>query len=362
MPLTSDLRTAVAHLAFVFCSLVWGSSFILLERVTHAFGPVESGIWRSLGGAAVVGAAWWLQCRDFRLSRRDWAHLLFLTIAVNVLPQVILPYVLAQGFGHSFFGTLVAPIPLLTILISIPMLGTWPTWRQLCGVLGGLVCLGLIVEDGFDRGMSLGLLALALVIPFSSAFSNTYIKWKLSHVPAAPLTTAMHAVAVSSLLLLLFSQPTMESLHLTGPAAPVVTPTVIVSLLALGLIGNGISTLVFIWMILKEGPLFAGMTTYVVPVLALLWGQFDHEAINSGQMIAIAGVLAMVALVQSGSRRPVAPPEPALAPQTLSLPEAVAEAIVSTPLFPEPQVMVAATYAESAFLDRVTSQPESQVA
>ena len=60
--------------------------------------------------------------------------------------------------------------------------------------------------------------------------------------------------------------------------------------------------MVFIWMILKKGPLFAGMTTYVVPVLALLWGTLDHETISTQQMLAIGGVLAMVALVQTGSR------------------------------------------------------------
>ena len=52
----NHLPTTVAHLAFIFCCLVWGTTFILLERVTHVFGPVEIGIWRMLSGAAVVGA------------------------------------------------------------------------------------------------------------------------------------------------------------------------------------------------------------------------------------------------------------------------------------------------------------------
>ncbi len=45
----------VAQIAFLFCCLVWGTSFILLERVTHVMGPVEIAIWRMLTGAAVVG-------------------------------------------------------------------------------------------------------------------------------------------------------------------------------------------------------------------------------------------------------------------------------------------------------------------
>ena len=73
-------------------------------------------------------------------------------------PQVIQAYVLEQGFGHGFFGTMVAAIPLLTILVSVPMLGVRPTGRELFGVLGGLACIFLLVEEGMQRGMSPGLL------------------------------------------------------------------------------------------------------------------------------------------------------------------------------------------------------------
>ena len=350
----------MAHLAFVFCCLVWGSTFILLERVTHAYAPIEIAIWRLASGAAIVGVAWWYQSRDFKLSRRDWGHLIFIALAATAPPQVIQPYVLAQGFGHGFFGTLVAPIPLLTILVSIPMLGIWPSRRQFLGVLGGLACIWLIVEDGFDRGMSFWLIAIALVIPLSSACSNTYIKWKLPHVPAAPLTAVILSVAAMSLIPLEFSRPAVESLSLIGPAQPNVTPTAVAYLLALGIIGSGISTLVFIWMILKEGPLFAGMTTYVVPVIALLWGQFDRETVSPQQLIAIVGVLSMVALVQFGSRRPVVLPETAGAPETVTLPGIAAEAVVLAEQV-QPSHRTAAAIEYNSSNGRAT-QPNSQVA
>jgi drug/metabolite transporter (DMT)-like permease len=223
---------------------------------------------------------------------------------------VILAYVLHQGFGHSFFGTIVAAVPLLTILVSVPMLRIWPTQRELVGVLGGLACVWFLLEDGMDRGMSIGLLALALLIPISSAVSNTFIKWKLPHVPAAPMTTALLVVAGVALVPLQLNPTALDALHIAAPAssAAVASETVMASLylLLLGVVGSGISTMVFVWMILKRGPLFAGMTTYVVPVLALLWGLADGETISPGQILAIAGVLAMVAMVQSGPRRPAA--------------------------------------------------------
>ena len=43
------------------------------------------------------------------------------------------------------------------------------------------------------------------------------------------------------------------------------------------------------------------MVTYIIPVIALLRGYVDGESISGQQMVAIAGVLAMVGLVQWGA-------------------------------------------------------------
>jgi drug/metabolite transporter (DMT)-like permease len=270
--------------------------------VTHVFGPVEIALWRLFSGAVALAAYWWFRGGAFRIERRDWVYLAFAALAFTAPPQVIQAYVLGQGHGHGFFGTLVAAIPLLTILVSIPMLGTLPTARELFGVLGGLVCMWLLLEDGVHRGMSLGLLALAFMIPLTSAVSNTFIKWKLAHLSAVPLTSALLAVAGFALVPLQLSPTTVESLNMAGPQSAQITPDILIYMVVLGVVASGISTMVFIWLILEKGPLYAGMTTYVVPVLALFWGTLDNEAISRRQMLAIVGVLVMVALVQYGSR------------------------------------------------------------
>src|SRR6476661_10578113 len=163
-------------------------------------GPVEIGIWRMLSGAAVVGLCWWFRRGEYRMSGRDLLLIAIASLLFTVPTQVIQAYVLEQGFGHGFFGTMVAAIPLLTILVSVPMLGVRPTGRELFGVLGGLACIFLLVEEGVQRGMSPGLLALTMIIPLSSALSNTFYKWKLPHVPAAPLTTLVLVVSALALM------------------------------------------------------------------------------------------------------------------------------------------------------------------
>ena len=65
----------------------------------------------------------------------------------------------------------------------------------------------------------------------------------------------------------------------------------VIFLILLGMVGSGVSTMAFNWLVLERGPLFAGMTTYVVPVLSLLWGTVDHERITPQQLTAIRGSL-----------------------------------------------------------------------
>lgn len=292
----------MAYFAFLFVCLCWGSTFILMERVSHALGPVEIGITRLLSAAVALGVIWWWKREELRLDRKYIPPILFSALVANVAPYVTQPYVLAQGYGHSFFGVVVAAIPLLTILFSIPMLGVLPTPRQLLGVVGGLVCLWFVIDDGFDRGMSWQIMALAAVVPITGSFNNTFVKLKLSGAPSLPVTAVMLGSAGLMLIPLEFCRPAISALDLGGPTNPQFTPQLLLWLAILGVVTTGLSTVAFFYMVFHRGPLFAGMTSYVVPLLAMGWGLFDHEQISTQQLAAMAGVFVMVGLVQSGSR------------------------------------------------------------
>ena len=291
----------MAYLSFLFICLVWGASFILMDRASHALGPMAIGVSRLLGGALVLCVFWLFTRQRTKITPVEWGHIGVVAVLANALPFVIQPYVMVQAEQHAYFGMMVALVPLATILASIPMLGIWPTRRQLAGVLGGLVCMAAVVQDGFQRGMSAGLLTLALTVPVTYAVGNTYVKWKLDHLPALPLTTLFLGLGGVILLPLQFSPETLAQLRLDGPAAPYDWPLAMASIAFLSIVGTGIAILLFIQLIKKQGPLFAGMVTYVVPVLALAWGQYDHETLTPLQLAAIGGVLTMVAWVQWGA-------------------------------------------------------------
>jgi drug/metabolite transporter (DMT)-like permease len=299
----------VPYLAFLFICLCWGTSFILMDRAGEAFGPAAIGAGRMIGGATTL-ALYCLATRKWiRLSQTDWLQLALVAALANAWPYVIQPYVMQQAGEHGFFGMMVTLVPIATILAAGLMLEQWPTPRQWIGVVGGLLCAALIVSDGSARGMQPWLLALAMSTPISYAFGNTFMKWKLSHLPTAQLSTLFLGLGALFVLPALLP-PVERALQLNGPESPRQWSLAVTSLIALGVGSTGVAILAFVHLIQTQGPLFAGMVTYVVPMIALVWGQFDGERLTARQLAAITGVLAMVALVQWGAAKP-----PLLAPE-----------------------------------------------
>ena len=289
------------YLSFLLCCFVWGGSFILMDRAAYAFGPVAIAIGRMASGAVVIAAYCTLTRQWTRLTSRDWANLTIAALLANVWPYVVQPYAMRQAGEHAFFGMFTAFVPLATIVASIAMLRVHPTPRQLVGVLGGLVCMALVMWDGTHREMPLFVLALAVSTPVGYALGNTFIKWKLDHLPATPLTALLLAIGAVALVPLQLSPALLGGLRLSPPSAPHHYALALGSLILLGVMETGVCILIFVQMIKSRGPLFAGMVTYVIPLVAIAWGQLDGERLTAVQVAAIAGVLAMVALVQSSA-------------------------------------------------------------
>ncbi|MBI3192314.1 MAG: DMT family transporter [Pedosphaera parvula] len=258
---------------FLFTSLIWGSNFIMMKKAMLSFGPVGIGGWRVFGAALVLGATWWWKEHRWPFNRSHLAPMIFLVLVGYAWPYSVLPW-LIQRDGSAFIGMMLGLVPLLTILVSIPMLGVYPTRRQIAGVLGGLVCLGIIMGDGIKRSLPATDLCLAVTIPLCYAIGNTYIRRRFHDSP--PLALSCTALAGSSVLLLPLSF-CLPSEHITLNEH---FPLALVCLLLVAIFATGVAGYLFYILIQREGPLFAGMTAYLIPLGALAWGWLDQEKVT----------------------------------------------------------------------------------
>lgn len=280
----------------VFCaiSLIWSASYILMKKAAAAYGPLTIGSLRLLGGLLILALLARLIGRGWRPRGRAWLWLSAIVVCGYAWPYALQPWLVARH-PSGYIGMLVGFVPLATLLVQRPLLGSRPSRREWSGVLAGLACLWLIVEDGQARDIPWPHLLLAVTVPTGYAISNTLVKRQFATVPTLPLTE--WCLGLGALLLLPLAA---GSEPLPGDDTPLLWPTLAV--LILGTIGTGLAIAGLYLLIQRRGPLWAGMIAYIIPSGALIWGWIDGEAVTGRQLAALAGILAMVALVQRQPR------------------------------------------------------------
>ncbi|MFM7073460.1 MAG: DMT family transporter [Planctomycetota bacterium] len=285
------------YIQFAFVCLVWSVSFLLMKKAAIVFSPAEVAFGRVIGGAAILAVIWLARDRQWSLRRSDWIAMSVVVIAGCAWPYFIQPWVINRQ-GSAFMALMVSFVPLLTIAFSLALLRTPPTWRQGLGVLGALGCLAMLMLDGLQRSVPLSQLALALTVPLGYAAANTVIRKWLTHVASVLLTGVSFVLTATVLAPFAWTMPG-PSLDATAGAEST-WRLAFWSLAALGVVGTGVATYIFNHLVRRHGPLFAGMTTNVVPLGAVVWGWIDGEPISQSQFAAMTGILVMVSLVQYG--------------------------------------------------------------
>jgi len=298
---------------FVVVCAIWGSSFILMKRAIVCLTPVSIGAIRDFGGAAVLALLFVLVRRRMSVRPADTIPLIGVALLGFAWPHGLQPELVGR-IGGALVGMTVGMTPLLTIAVSVPMLGVYPTTRQSLGVLGALICMGLLLQDGLRNSAAPTDLLLACSVPASYSVANSWIRRSLRHLPPLELTLLCLLIASGFLI-------PLAIISGTRPAAEPADWTVaIAAVLVLGIVGTGIATLLFNKLVQEQGPLFASMTTNLVPVGAVLWGWADGEHITPVQTAALFGILLMVSFVQFGAAQPAPRREPLTSGSTASDP------------------------------------------
>lgn len=267
-----------------------------MKKATREFNPLQIGGWRLLGGAVTLALIVWVMRRPWPFRKRHIIPLIWLSVVGYVVPFVIQPWFIETAKNSSVMGMMISLTPIMTVLVAIPMLREYPTRQQVVGVVGGLLCLLVLMGDAMRLlpDIAYADLLMAASVPLCYAVSYCYIRRRFENTSAIVLACVTLTIGAAILLPIgLFTpRPTASDRF---PDSPL---TSMIALALLGIICTGLATFLFYWMLKQHGPLRAGMVSYIVPVVAILWGWVNGETITAIQIVAILGIMAMVALVR----------------------------------------------------------------
>lgn len=284
------------YLLFLTVCAIWGSNFMLMKQAALGFSGLQIAVGRVLGGMLVLGLFWGLQGGRWRIRQADWWPLAVVIVIGYAWPYTLQPILVAKH-GGALIGMSVSFVPLITMVLSIPFLGVSPTRRQVIGVFGALACLLAILYESVQRDISLLDVMLAGSVPLGYAIANICIRRRLMHISSLDLSFLSMLWTSFCLAPLCAADPTSIPQTSDFPWWP------LAAVVLLGTVGTGLANWMFNQLIVEQGPLFAGMITNVVPLGAILWGWADHEHVSALQVVAMFGLIAMVALVQTGAAK-----------------------------------------------------------
>lgn len=287
-----------SYLLFGVLTVIWGSNFILMKKAGLAFGPIMISFSRVVLGACVLWGMVLATQIKWRFKPGDFLALSIPVLVGAVFPYSILPWLIERN-GSGLIGMMIGLVPIMTVIVSIPILNQWPGTQKFIGVAGGLVFLIVLLSDSIRHDAKLTDMVLASVVPLCYAVANTYIKKRFKETPPLLLSCTVLTMSAIVLLPLVFVLPW----PIVKEGSEQNLSTAIMALLANGFLATGFATFGFYYLIRERGPLFAGLVAYLIPFGAIIWGWLDGESVTKVQILSICGILAMVAFIEYGGKR-----------------------------------------------------------
>lgn len=276
-------------------ALIWGSSFILIKRGLVGLTPYE------LGSLRIVSAFLFLLPSALKRFKLIEKKLLPYLVSVGLLGSFVpaLLFGIAQTkLESSITGVLNALTPIFTILIGFFIYKQRQTSKVFLGILVGFVGTGILISAGEGWSFS-GINAYAFLVVLATicyASNLNIIKHQLGHLHALTVTSVSLLMVGPFAVIYLFGftdfVPNLINVEGTGLA------TFYVCLL--GVLGTAIALTIFNKILQMTDPLFTSSVTYIIPIVAVIWGVVDGEKLYLMHYLGMIAVGLGVYIANSG--------------------------------------------------------------
>jgi len=254
----------------MICTLgiVWGSTFLFIELALQGITPLWLTSARITFATVLTSAIWLLRGgKLFTTEETAWSRLGIIGIISTALPFQLISWG-QQYVTSSFAGLAMASMPLFVLPLAYFFNTNEPLDRsKFIGLIIGFLGIVILFSPDFTLGddtsilMTLGKLACILAA-FCYA-SNSVLMRKLPDID--PIGLAAVSLLIGSVWVVLWA------IVIEGPPPNISKDTLLI-LILLGLLPTAIANFIRVVLIREAGPVFLGITNYIVPLWAAMVG------------------------------------------------------------------------------------------
>ena len=274
-----------AWLLLGLLGLVWGSSYVLIKKGLEAFSPEQVACLR-----ISITALAFLPVFVLRFKKIDWTKLKYFAVvgfAGSFFPAFLFAFAQTQ-ISSSITGVLSSLTPLFTLALGILFFKTPFFWTKVLGVLIGLAGAILLIffgkEAGSEGNIWYGLLVVlgSLLYASSANTVGTYLQ-------------DMKALTISAVSFILIGIPSVAYLFYSDFTAVLIEKengwAALGYISILSLFGTVIATVLFFRLVQITDAVFSSTVSYLIPLVAIMWGAVVGEPITFYHLIGMLLIL-----------------------------------------------------------------------
>ena len=267
-------------------SFIWGSSFILIKKSLLVFNEHEIALLRmTIAWLTLIPLCF---KKIFLINKNIIGPILVVALLGNGLPAFLFAKAQTQ-ISSASAGILNSLVPIFTIFIGYSFYKKNVTKNQIIGVFIGLIGAIMIIigESKFITTNNYSF--LIIIASLFYAINLNTIKFSLKGLSAIEIAGLAFFIIGPICLIMLFFTNTCDKVLYEPKAIKALSYIFI-----LAFFGTSLAVIIFNYLIIKTSALYTSTVTYLIPVIALLWGTLDGEPITwlkvLGLYIIISGL------------------------------------------------------------------------
>tara|TARA_Y100000385_G_scaffold81989_1_gene83968 strand:- start:30 stop:914 length:885 start_codon:yes stop_codon:yes gene_type:complete len=248
--------------------VVWGSTFLFIELALQGITPLWLTSARIIFAAVITSIIWLIRGGIlFTTHETAWLRLGVIGIISTALPFQLISWG-QQYVTSSFAGLAMASMPLFVLPLAY-FFNTNEALdrRKFIGFIIGFLGIAILFSPDFtladDTSIFKTLGKLACILAAFCYASNSILMRKLPSID--PVGLAAISLLIGSVWVILWA------LAIEGPPPKISKDTFLI-LILLGLLPTAMANFIRVVLIREAGPVFLGITNYIVPLWAAMVG------------------------------------------------------------------------------------------
>lgn len=280
----------------IILSIVWGSSFILMKKGLVGLSPIEVGVFRMLFASVFLLLIGFKSLKS--IEKRHWKYVTLTGFLGTFMPVFLFAYAI-NGIDSSIASILNSLTPFNTFIIGILLFELSIHKRQLIGIIIGLIGTVLLIANGasIHEDQNYWYSVLVIISSIGYGINVNVVKKNLSDLSPLSITTGNFVILIIPAFLVLVFSGFFKSFEWNEK-----TSSSLFYIFILAIIGTGIAKIMFNKLIHISSAIFSSSVTYLIPIVAVIWGILDGEEISFIQFMAGGIILFGVYLVNRKKR------------------------------------------------------------